>query len=408
MDTAFSPALEVMYSVISSSFLFVSPMKVSTGRLLLALGALAWLTGCAQLGPPMPPSLEVPKSPSDLRAARKGDNVTLTWTIPARTTDRQRVRYLGKTRVCRSVEPTKIDPAKLNPALKQCNAPVAEVAPPLDFAVTNKSSSAKKLTASFIDTLPSAVEQANPAGFAIYAVEALNAAGRGAGVSNLARVPLVPVLPPFSDFAAQPTGQGVLISWECPPASSRRAGVKYLFRIYRHTESSTSATRIAEIDVTECAAGPGATKNPNSFLDQTFEWEKTYFYRGTGVSVIEAAGKPPVQVEGDDTPEVKVWAHDVFPPAVPAGLQAVYSGPGQQAFIDLIWAPVTDADLDGYNVFRHEEGSAAVKVNAEPVKIPAFRDSQVVSGKTYFYSVSAVDLHGNESARSEEASESVP
>jgi fibronectin type 3 domain-containing protein len=49
-----------------------------------------------------------------------------------------------------------------------------------------------------------------------------------------------------------------------------------------------------------------------------------------------------------------------------------------------------------------------VKVNPEPVKMPAFRDVQVVSGKSYFYSVSAVDQRGNESARSEEASESVP
>jgi hypothetical protein len=378
-------------------------MKVLQLHFLLALGALVWLTGCAQMGPPMPPSLEVPKAPSDLRAARKGDMVTLTWTMPGRTTDRQRVRYLGKTRVCRSVDATKLDPA-----LKQCDAPIAEVAPPADFAAKNKSSFAKKLTASFIDTLPSAIEQASPTGFATYSVEVLNTAERGAGVSNLARVPLVPVLLPFSDFAARATGQGVLISWDCPPASSTRTGVKYLFRIYRHSELSTNATRIAEIDVTECAAGSGGTKNSNSFLDQTFEWEKTYFYRGTAVSVVEAAGRPTVQVEGEDTPEVKVWAHDVFPPAVPSGLQAVYSGPGQQPFIDLIWSPVTDADLDGYNIYRHEESSAAVKVNTAPVKIPAFRDSQVVSGKTYFYSVSAVDLHGNESARSEEASESAP
>ena len=149
-------------------------------------------------------------------------------------------------------------------------------------------------------------------------------------------------------------------------------------------------------------------KNPNSFLDQSFEWEKTYFYRGAVVSVVVAAGKPAVEVEGDDTAEVKVFAHDVFPPAVPAGLQAVFSGPGQQPFIDLIWAPVTDADLEGYNVYRHEAGGAAVKLNSELVKTPAFRDMQVASGKTYFYSVSAVDERGNESARSEEASESVP
>jgi hypothetical protein len=40
--------------------------------------------------------------------------------------------------------------------------------------------------------------------------------------------------------------------------------------------------------------------------------------------------------------------------------------------------------------------------------LPAFRDARVVSGNTYFYSVSAVDLRGNESGRSEVASESVP
>jgi len=69
---------------------------------------------------------------------------------------------------------------------------------------------------------------------------------------------------------------------------------------------------------------------------------------------------------------------------------------------------VTDADLGGYEVYRREEGTAAVKLNSEAVKTPAFRDLQVKAGKTYFYSVSAVDLRGNESARSEEASERVP
>jgi len=100
--------------------------------------------------------------------------------------------------------------------------------------------------------------------------------------------------------------------------------------------------------------------------------------------------------------------HDVFPPAVPAGVQAVFSGPGQQAFIDLIWTPVGDADLAGYNVYRHEAGAAPMKVNAELVRTPGYRDSQVAPGKNYFYSVTAVDERGNESERSEEAEERVP
>jgi hypothetical protein len=46
-------------------------------------------------------------------------------------------------------------------------------------------------------------------------------------------------------------------------------------------------------------------------------------------------------------------------------------------------------------------------MNFELVNTPAFRDSNVVPGHSYFYSISAVDVRGNESSRSEEASETV-
>ena len=131
----------------------------------------------------------------------------------------------------------------------------------------------------------------------------------------------------------------------------------------------------------------------------------------TTVSIVTRSDSE-VQVEGDDSPTVRVVAHDVFPPGVPVGLQAVYSGEGQKPFIDLIWAPVASADLAGYNVFRSEANRAgprtAVKLNSEPVKTPSFRDSSVIPGKTYIYSISSVDVRGNESAKSEEASETVP
>jgi fibronectin type 3 domain-containing protein len=49
-----------------------------------------------------------------------------------------------------------------------------------------------------------------------------------------------------------------------------------------------------------------------------------------------------------------------------------------------------------------------MKINNELVEAPAFRDSSVTSGHKYLYAVTAVDLRGNESSRSAEASESVP
>ena len=150
-----------------------------------------------------------------------------------------------------------------------------------------------------------------------------------------------------------------------------------------------------------------ATTAP-SLLDSGFTWEKTYDYWLTVVTIVTPENGAEQQVEGDDTPSVTVVAHDVFPPAVPTGLQAVFSGPGQKAFIDLIWAPNTEADLAGYNVYRHEGDGQTIKANSDLVKTPTFRDTGVLAGHQYFYSASAVDVRGNESARSEEAGEAVP
>jgi len=377
-------------------------MKIRARRLWLAW-CLAWLSGCASIGPPLPPSLELPKPPTDLHASRKGNKVTLTWSIPERTTDRRRVRYLGKTEICRGLEPV----------LRACSKPVGESAPPANLPAGEKPP-AKKMAES-TDTLSENLEREHPDSFATYAIEVLNAAGRGAGLSNQVHVPLVPTLMPFADFAARITAQGVRLTWKCPEnASARIPDVTYRFRIYRRPITDEKETRIADLDAAACAIGTESGKGRNlpeaesSFLDQTFEWQKTYSYHGTVVSVIKAPGEPGMEIEGDDTPEVKVFANDVFPPAVPGGLQAVFSGPGQSPFVDLVWTPSTDADLAGYNVYRTEDGQPPIKLNSKLVPAPAFRDMQVQPGRTYFYSVSAVDAHGNESSRSEAASESVP
>lgn len=377
----------------------------------ILLAVLLPLCGCASIGPPLPPSLELPRPPTDLHAQRKADRVTLTWTMPSRTMQRQSVRYLGNTNVCRSLA---------NPpehAARECGTIAGTVPPPKDL------NPAKKRTVTSTDTLPSSLLQADPIGFVTYTVEVLNTANRSAGLSNPSRVPLLPTVPPFPSFQARVVPLGVTLSWQCPQtAAATTKEVTYLFRIYRRPAESTVTTKVAEMNATDCAVPEAGTTNAEkqpstnapadkritSFLDETIEWEKTYFYRGTVVSVLATLGKPPIEVEGEDTPEIKIFADDIFPPAVPTGLQAVYSGPGQAPFIDLIWTPVTDSDLDGYNVYRREGSGAEKKISATLVKTPAFRDAHVENGKSYFYSVTAVDQRGNESAHSAEASESVP
>ena len=376
-------------------------MKLHLGKVIAPTALCVLLASCAQTGPPLPPSLELPKPPTDLRASRKGNRVTLNWSEPTLTTDRQSVRYLGPTLVCRSLESELTEcgnPAAMLPAPSSAPQKSGSARP-----AAQKSGSPRPAPQAYTDTLPSTMQQQDPDAEVTYAVEVLNRNARGAGLSNRVHVPAMLTLPPPGDLSAELTGDGVVLTWtsagESQNVPTKSLGVQHRYRIYRRDESSGKDAIAGEVPVGE--AGPA------KFTDSSFEWERTYLYRITAVSIVIQPDSE-VQVEGDDTPAVRVIAHDVFPPSVPAGLQAAYSGEGQKPFIDLIWAPVTNADLAGYNVYRSEANSAAIKLNSELVKSPSYRDSAVASGKTYSYAVSAVDVRGNESQRSEQSSESVP
>jgi len=115
-----------------------------------------------------------------------------------------------------------------------------------------------------------------------------------------------------------------------------------------------------------------------------------------------------MSVEGDDSKSASVFTRDIYPPSEPSGLQAVYSSVGQKPFVDLSWAPNMESDLAGYNLFRSHGKGEPVKLNSQLIAVPSYRDERVTPGTTYTYSVSAVDLRGNESPRSTETTETVP
>lgn len=340
------------------------------------------LTACGYPGPPKPPSLNLPQPPTDLHAVRKGNNVYLSWTVPTQTTDSLTIRHFGPTHICRNT----------NAGMHDCSNPVGEVT----AAPTAAKTLPAKLQQSFTDTLAPALLTNVPSSQLFYAVSVLNARGRSAGISNEVAVPAIVSPPPPADFRGEVTSAGVVLSWTPVPPMTEPSGTRHLYRVYRREEGSNLDTIAGE-----------APLDSSQLTDRNFAWEKTYLYRASVVTFVHFPGKPEQQFESDDTPSAKVFTHDTFPPAVPGGLQAAFSGVGQQPFIDLIWTPDTEADLAGYNVYRQEDSREAVKINSEPIKTPSFRDTNVASGHTYIYSVSAVDVRGNESGRSKPATESV-
>lgn len=350
----------------------------------LSLATLALLVGCGTPGAPQPPSLHLPRPVDDLAAQRKGNRIVLSWTQPTDTTDRQNIRHAGNTRICRNAGPLPVE---------RCNEVVAELTPQQIAQFTSKSTRPRVVFEHLIAT-------STTVPFATFSVEALNERGRSAGLSNQVVTPAVPTLEAPKDLHAELGPNGVLLSWtgipqtDAPPVLNTR----YAYQLFRRASGATNFTPLAETPLN------GATVQ---LLDKSFEWEQTYDYRVDSTTHL-TVGARTIDVEGDDSAPIRVTVRDTFAPAPPTGLQAVFSGVGQKPFIDLSWAPNTESDLAGYNVDRHQADSAPVKINTEPVKAPTFRDSQVQSGQKYWYSVSAFDLRNNESAHSEETSETVP
>jgi hypothetical protein len=352
---------------------------------IIILLALISSSGCGVPGAPLPPSADIPRFVGDLKAVRKGDTVTLTWTTPTETSDGELIRKPGKMLVQRAL--------RSGPNSELAFQTISEV--PLQ--PTLKDDRAQQATAT--DSLTSLLHSGG-AGFAVYMVLAQGHNGKSFGLPNRVSVPLVPNLPAPQKLSAKPVPTGVMLAWEpsgtVPAATNTQT--QYAYKIMRRLQGASQPVLVMQLK----AADPA-----NSFTDTGIEWEKSYQYWIVPVTLWQD-GSRKGEIEGDDSPVVDVLAHDSFPPANPSGVEAVYSAAAPNSFIDITWTGNTEPDLAGYNVYRHTGDERPVKINSELVKTPRFADPGVQPGMKYFYSVTAVDLRGNESGKSEETSETVP
>lgn len=89
--------------------------------------------------------------------------------------------------------------------------------------------------------------------------------------------------------------------------------------------------------------------------------------------------------------------------ALPCAMSFAISG------VYLEWTDNTEADFDFYNVYRSQEDTGPFeKLNTEAVTVSEYLDTAVESGAAYYYTVTAVDSYGNESALSNVAQADLP
>jgi fibronectin type 3 domain-containing protein len=84
---------------------------------------------------------------------------------------------------------------------------------------------------------------------------------------------------------------------------------------------------------------------------------------------------------------------DVFPPVAPTGVSPI----AVEGAISLVWEANTERDLQGYLVWRGEEGSETLsRITADIVKETRYTDQTVKPGVRYVYAVTAVDSRSPE------------
>ena len=340
--------------------------------------------GCGAPGDPVPPSPPVPVAVRDLTVHQAGDGVQLSFTLPANSISGEKLPAPPAVEILRGT--VKSDGLADSKSFR--------VVYTIPGALLDRYRAEGRVR--FTDPLSPEETKSHPGAAAAYIVRTRASPKRASADSNAVTLRLYPVPAPINAVEARVTESAVELTWLMP---ARAAGEPMPaitgYRIYR-SEIHPSAPASPPQDIPESQAAQLASSQTNSYRDTSIVFDHTYLY--VVRSVIQVEGN---ELESSDSPPVTVTPRDTFPPAAPQGLVAALlpgSAPGT-VLVDLSWSISLETDLAGYRVYRSEqEGTRGQLLTPDLLPTPAVRDTSVGPGHRYWYTVTAVDRAGNESA----------
>jgi hypothetical protein len=322
-------------------------------RLIFAVLSLALLAlvACGKKAKPRPRGLPVPRTINDLRGDVKDGLLFISFTIPTKNRDGTDVKNLEGFHIMKSCGP--------------CGGGY-ELWKNIRFADKQGYTTRDKRLYTYDNDLRAGIVY----GYRVYPYNTKGIQMDGSNVFSLTW--LKPPAKP-AGLAAREEESKIVLSWE-------RTG-ELSYNVYRW----------------EDAVYPLFPRNPaplaaSEFTDEGLRNGKTYKYE---VRAVKTEGATPFEGEGA---VISATPRKMTPPAPPAtpGLEKKDSG------VLLSWAPNTESDLAGYNVYRLVAGKGE-KINTELVREPRFFDKSPGAGLRYVsYYVTAVDQNGNESGPSRE------
>lgn len=380
------------------SSITLSPAILSAVLLSGGLWA-SFIAGCGAPAAPLPPTLNLPQPVRDLAASRAGDTVHLTFSVPQKTTDKLPVRGPMTAKLCRSVDAEPCQPA-------------GTLAIP-----------AQQKSAAMDDNLPSVLTQGPPR-LLTYKLSMLNHGEKSYGDSGPAYAVAGEAPAPVSGFSAMPRRKGIVLSWHGSDVSPGATDWIQFDRIRisgpspqpgipdNSNHNPLPGRKTAEEPAEQVFRVPETSDAHSPFaLDVTAHTGNSYRYIAQRLQQVTVSGHT-MEIASQPSPPATAVYRDVFAPPVPVGL--VSAADTTAKAIDLNWTPDVDPGLAGYIVYRRAAGTneapQRISPGGKPITISEWSDTTAVPGQRYAYSVSAIDISGNESQRSTEVEDgwSVP
>lgn len=343
--------------------------------LTLLLACVCLLAACAAEGPPRPPRVQRPERVSGLTVAQIGRALRLSFKAPQLATDGRQLTKPIEVEIFRQI----VIPGQ----------PVTRTFVPdklwVDIKPNDLSHFKHGQEIVYEDRLSPQQFNASVGDLFSFAVITLTRGFRGrpreSDLSNLARTRILNVSPPVEKLRVVQKRKGLELRWRPPTSGLNGRPLPPLaaYHIYRSQEQQTPPLAVE------------ATTKESFYLDREFEFNRTYYYRVRAIFAQDGYA-----AETDDSNVAAVTPRDIFPPSPPTGLEAVYTG----REVELIWKPVPEPNVAGYNVYREGSQRPANRLNKGLLRAPVFADRSAKPGARYIYWVTAVDAAGNESSPS--------
>lgn len=349
--------------------------------LILGLPLLVF-PACGRKGPlEIPPGRE-PMAVEGLTAAQRGQVVFLEWTNPVKAVSGRPLAVLGAVEIWIFDKGLPAGGRPLASAEVEKTARLARRIPKEEFGSFQGRAGARESRMAF-----PFVFDPGPAGpkSLVFAVRVIDSKKRASDFTVPAAVDIRACPKPPQSVDVRVFPDFIEVGWLPPDSNIDGTPLENVggYAVYRY-EGNGPAQKLTLL-----------TADGLRFEDRNFEFGKAYGYFVRAV----AAGTEGA-VESGDSAATEIVPRDVFPPAAPAGLAVI----AVDGFVSLSWRPAKERDLDGYRVWRKEAGSPDFALlGGGLVREIAFTDTSAAKGGTYIYAVSAVDLVGNESPKSEGA-----